>query len=356
MQNKSRRGHKSARVLRCRRIDRLFSLSERFRTKPLIYYGLTIAASWAGVGSLLNSITMTRDYGIIPSLIWTAANILACVLFGWAVHRLPTLRKVVKTKIARYSLAVIAIFNIWLNMTGIQTVFAESILGASAGNIIAYAVAIGFVILLLWRGMIRNILTDGASWLIVYGLVVAITIAAYCQSGGELIQMSWGLNTSAMMTGLHKAGLLLSGPFIYVYFYELLNYNESNGDETKKVDMQKAFTLGGLFFGVYIMFAFSLAFVEFPPVLSFMKAVLISLIAISTLSTFIYSIYLVFGRKLGLLIDTAAVLTWAQVSDMGVMGIWTFGATIRSYLAVAFILVGIGIVMGKENIDKNIRA
>ena len=328
------------------------TLSERFKKTPLVYYGFSIAASWAGVGSLLNCATMTRDYGILPALVWVAANVLACILFGWAVHRLPTLREVIATKIARYSLAVIAVFNIWLNMTGIQTVFTETTLGTSVGTLIAYAVAVGFVILLLWRGMIRNILTDGASWLAVYGLVVAITVAAYWQSGGELIQMDWGLNVDAMSTGLHKAALLLSGPFIYVYYYELLSYND--GNEAQKVDMQKAFTLGGLFFGVYMIFAFALAFVNFPPVLSLCKAVLISLIAISTLSTFIFSIYLVFGRKLGLLIDTAAVLTWAQVSEMGVMGIWTLGATIRSYLAIAFILVAAGIIMGRnDNADRN---
>lgn len=323
------------------------TLSERFKTKPLVYYGFSIAASWAGVGSLLNCATMTRDYGIVPALVWVAANVLACILFGWAVHRLPTLREVIKTKLARYSLAVIAVFNIWLNMTGIQTVFAETPLGTFAGTLISYAVAVGFVILLLWRGMIRNILTDGASWLAVYGLVVAITITAYWQSGGELIQMNWGLNADAMSTGLHKAALLLSGPFIYVYYYELLSFND--GNEAQKVDMQKAFTLGGLFFGVYMIFAFALAFVNFPPVLSLCKAVLISLIAISTLSTFIFSIYLVFGRKLGLLIDAAAVLTWATVSELGVMGIWTLGATVRSYLAVAFILVAVGIIMGQKN-------
>ena len=122
-------------------------------------------------------------------------------------------------------------------------------------------------------------------------------------------------------------------------------YNDSN--EAQKVDMQRAFTLGGLLFGLYMIFTFSLAFVNFPPVLSLCKAVLISLIAISTLSTFIFSIYLVFGRRLGLLIDAAAILTWAQMSDLEVMGIWTLGATIRSYLAIAFILVGVGIVMGR---------
>ena len=330
--------------------------TERFKNNPTFYYGLTICASWAGVGSLLNSITMTQTYGIVPSLIWSAANIIACILFGWTVHKLPTLREVIRTKVARYSLSVIAIFNIWLNMTGIQTVFSETTIGVEGGTILAYAVAITFVVLLLWRGMIRNILTDGASWIAVYFLIFVITILAYANSGGEFNSASWGLNSEAIGIGFHKALLLLSGPFIYIYFYEMIEYNDSNIDGTNRVNMQKAFTLGGLLFGLYMIFAFSLAFVKFPPALSFLKAILISLIAISTLSTFIFSIYLVFGRKLGLIIDVIAISTWSMVSNLGVMGIWTVGATVRSYLAVMFILVAIGITMGRQKYEERIRA
>lgn len=245
-------------------------LKEKFKENPLMYYGLSIAASWAGVGSLLNCQTMNEDYGIVPALIWTAANILACILFGYVVHKLPELREVVKTKAARYSLSVIAVFNIWLNMTGIQTVFSDTTLGAETGTILAYAVAVAFVIMLLWRGMVRNILTDGASWIAVYSLVAVITALAYYNSGGEIKAMDLGLNADAIQVGFHKAALLLSGPFIYVYYYSLIDYNET--DEARRVDMQKAFTIGGLMFGAYMVFAFALAFVNFPPTLAFLKA------------------------------------------------------------------------------------
>ena len=147
-------------------------LAERFKTKPLIYYGLSIAASWAGVGSLLNTITITKTLGIIPAFIWTAANVFACVLFGLIINRLPKLRDVIKTKAVCSIVSLMAVFQIWLNMNGIREVFADTMFGLSGGTILAYATAIFFVVLLLWRGMIRNILTDGASWLAVYGLIV----------------------------------------------------------------------------------------------------------------------------------------------------------------------------------------
>ena len=331
------------------------TLSERFKERPLIYYGLSIAASWAGVGSLLNTITITKTLGITPALIWTAANIFACVLFGLIVNRLPTLREVVKSKAVCSIISLMAVFQIWLNMNGIREVFSDTTLGLLGGTILAYATAIFFVTLLLWRGMIRNILTDGASWLAVYGLIIFITIAAVIQSSGEFVTCPTGLESDSLLMGLHKAFLLLPGPFTYIYFYELLNYNDANTDATKKVDMRQAFTLGGVFFGVYMIFAFTLAFVNFPPELNLIKAVLLSLVAVSSLSTFIFSVYLVFGRKLGLLIDTVAIIGWAQFMDMGVMGVWMLLASIRSYLVGAMILAAIVIAVRRQN-EKSIGA
>lgn len=319
----------------------MVSISERFKARPLTYYGLSIAASWAGVGSLLNTITITKTLGVVPALIWTAANVFACVLFGLIINRLPTLREVVKTKAVCGIVTLMAVFQIWLNMNGIREVFSDTSLGVSGGTTLAYATAIFFVALLLWRGMIRNVLTDGASWLTVYGLIVFITIAAIIQNGGEIVPRPLGLEAQALTTGLHKAFLLLPGPFTYIYFYELLNYNDANADATQKVDMRQAFTLGGLFFGLYMIFAFSLAFVDLPPELSLIRAVLLSLVAVSSLSTFIYSTYLVFGRRLGLLIDTAAIVGWAQFMDMGVMGVWTLLASIRVYLVGAMIIAAV---------------
>lgn len=323
-------------------------LSERFKEKPLIYYGLTIAASWAGVGSLLNTITITKTLGIVPALIWTAANIFACVLFGLVVKRLPTLREVIRTKFFYSVISLMSVFQIWYNMNGIREVFTDTALGVSGGTMLAYATAVFFVVLLLWRGMIRNILTDGASWLAVYGLIAFMTVAAFIHSGGATIPRPLGLEAQALTTGLHKAFLLLPGPFTYIYFYELLNYNDANADATQKADMRKAFTLGGLFFGLYMIFAFSLAFIDLPPELNLIRAVLLSLVAVSSLSTFIYSTYLVFGRNLGLLIDAVAIIGWAQFMDMGVMGLWTLMASCRSYLVGAMLLAAVVMTIRKK--------
>lgn len=326
----------------------MFSIKEKFKTNPTAYYGLSIAASWAGVGSLLNTITISKTLGLIPAIIWTTANVLACVIFGILIHKLPTLREVFKAKIVFYTISLMTVFQIWLNMNGIREVFSDTSIGTDGGTILAYAVAGIFVFLLLWRGMIRNILTDGASWLAVYGLIAFVTIVAFVKSGGNFISLPLGLESENLSAGALKAFLLLPGPFTFVYFYELLNYNDNNNDETQKVDMQKSFVYSGLFFGVYMLFVLALAFVNFPPELNFIKAVLLSLVAISSLSTFIFSVYVVFGRKLGLIIDVTAILLWSKFIDMGVMGVWQLVASIRSYLVGAMILAAIFLMIRRN--------
>ncbi|MBR3723064.1 MAG: hypothetical protein IKN12_09955 [Selenomonadaceae bacterium] len=319
------------------------TITDKFKENPLYYYGLSIAASWAGVGSLLNSITITQQYGWIPSLIWAAANVAACIVFGIIVHRLPEIRDIMRTKTARYIVGAMAVFHIWLNMNGIQTVFSDTIVSAAGGTAIAYIVAIGFIFLLLWRGMIRNILTDSASWIAVYGLIALITILAFIHTNGNYNAISLGMEKEALEFGIEKALLLLPGPFTFIYFFEIMDYNDSGEDKARRVNMQTAFTLGGLLFGGYMLFALALALVQFTPTLNFIKAVLISLIAISTLSTFIFSTYIVFGRKIGLAIDIVAVLLWPIFIEMGVMGVWTLVTSIRTYLVGALLVAAIAL-------------
>jgi len=46
------------------------TIKQKFRENPMLYYALSICATWAGIGSLMNGVTMTQTYGVIPSLIW----------------------------------------------------------------------------------------------------------------------------------------------------------------------------------------------------------------------------------------------------------------------------------------------
>ena len=316
-------------------------IKSKFKANPTLYYALSIAASWAGAGSLMNSTTMAQTIGVIPALIWCIFNTLACVVFGLIIWKLPTVRKVMQTKTCRFILALFSIFQIWLCMTAVNEAWASTPLGSVGGLILTYAVTIGFIIALFKRGIIANIATDNGGMYLIYILVAVLAGASWLTSGGSYEGLNLGLESSNLWQGLYKGLLLLPGPFTYPYFFKLLDYNDCNDDRVSKCNITKAFVLGGVGFGVYLVFAFSLIFTSISPVLNICKSILLSVLAISSLSSFIYSEFAVFGKKVGLGINVFATVFWIAVAPLGVMGVWTLMAETRVYLIVGILLVAI---------------
>ena len=246
----------------------MLTIKEKFKSNPKLYYALSICATWAGIGSLMNGVTMTQTYGIIPSVIWVLGNTVACILFGAVALKIPKVREVFGSKIMKWICGLMCVFQAWLSMNGMQTVFGDTPLGSDFGAAIAYILALGFLMLLLHYGMIRNVLTDGFGWIVVYLLALGVTVAAAIHSRGSFNTIPLIADDQALGQGIWKAILLLPGPFTYPYFFEILNYNEKNEDGTEKVNVKAAFTLGGIFFGIYMAIIFLLAWTQFTPALN----------------------------------------------------------------------------------------
>lgn len=317
------------------------NIKRKFKENPLLYYALSICATWAGIGSLMNGVAMTQTYGIVPSLIWVLGNTVACILFGLVAVKVPKVREVFSSKIMLWICGLMCVFQAWLSMNGTQAVFSDTPIGATGGTIVSYALAVGFLFLLLKYGMIRNVLTDGFGWIIVYALAIGVTVAAMIHSRGNLNVIPMGLDAENMKAGIWKAILLLPGPFTYPYFFEILNYNDANKDGARSINVRRAFTLGGIFFGIYMAIVFLLAWAQFTPALAMARAILITIIGASTLSSAMYSIYIAFGKRVGLLINAGLIASWHILIPLGVMGMWTLMASVRIYFVGAGILAAV---------------
>lgn len=318
----------------------MLSIYRKFKSNPSMYYALSIAASWAGAGSLMNSTTLAKTYGAIPAAIWCLFNTLACIVFGLIVWHLPTVRQVMKTKACRFILALFSVFQIWLCMTAIREAW-ESTIGVFWAMAITYTVAIAFIVALYKRGIIANILTDDGGMYAIYALVILLSIVSLINAKGNFADIPLGLETPNLLQGLYKGFLLLPGPFTYPYFFKLIDYNEENSENVSRCDITKAFIWGGIGFGIYLVFAVSLIFTSGSSVLEICKAILLSILAVSSLSSFIYSEYAVFGNKIGLGINLFALGFWILVAPLGVMGVWTLMAESRVYLILAIILAAV---------------
>lgn len=313
----------------------------KFKASPKWWYAMSIVASWAGVGSLMNFRTLAIGSGWVPAVIWAVFNTLACIIFGMMAEHLPYVRKIMQTKVMSWFIGFLTIFQTWTQMSGITEIFEGTPLGKEYGMYLAYAVAVIFMILLYRHGMIRNVLTDSGSWVIVYGMLLLTVIGSLIHTGGAYVSVNAGMEN--VPNGIVKGLLLLPGPFTYPYYYTLFKYNEENKDGTANTSIKQSFVLAGLMFGLYMAFAAVLTFVEFSPMLNVLKAFLITVIAASSLTTYIYSEYLVFGKKLGTVINVVTVGGWYFLMPLGVMGIWTLMSEIRWIIILA--VVAIAIVM-----------
>lgn len=316
-------------------------IKAKFKANPTIFYACSIVASWAGVGSLMNFRTLAINNGAAAAIIWAVFNSLACIFFGLFAEYIPTVRRIMQSKVMFYFIGFLTVFQTWTQMSGIYEIFGDTPIGTTGGTLIVYGTCLVFLFMLLKEGMIRNVLSDGFSWVVVYGLLAVVVIAALVYTHGAFVNIDPGLTAAGIQTGLYKGFLLLPGPFTYPYYYSLFSYNDKNEDGTQHGNMKKSFVLAGVMFGVYMVLAALLTWVNFSPLLNTLKAILITIIALSSLSTYLYSEYLVFGENIGFLIDVLTVTSWQLVIPLGVMGIWTLMSELRVYIIIFVLLASV---------------
>lgn len=317
-------------------------IKERFKSNPSFYYAMSIAATWAGGNSLIVGMATAQGSGIIPYLLWMLGNTLACIVFGAFALRIPKLGDVMEHPSMKIILGLMCVFQSWVQMNGMQEILA-GLPGVSpaTATIVPIVIAALFVLILLRDSIIRNILTDHGSWAIIYVLLFITTAAAFIGTRGAYNHLDLGYSSAGLADGLKKAVLLLPGPFMYPVFWKYAKYNIDNTDGVKPVNMQRCFIGGGLLFGFYLLFVFALSWVHFSPVLNIIKAVLVILIASSTLSSSLYGLFCAVGYKLGVAASIGTVALWQLLIPLGVMGAWTLMSSIRIYIVFAAILAAI---------------
>ena len=164
-------------------------LVSKIKKNPTIFYAMSIAATWANAGSLLNGISTAQNNGIIPYLLWAIGNTLACIVFGLFALRIPNLMDVFYSRAMKIIMGIMCPFQCWISMNGIKTVFASTPIGEVGGIIIALIFAIFFMLLLYKYGIISNVLTDHLSWISVYVILFALTVFVLITSSGNYVSL-----------------------------------------------------------------------------------------------------------------------------------------------------------------------
>lgn len=308
-------------------------MKNRFKENPSFFYSMSIAATWAGAGSFIVGTQIAQSSGLIPWLLWALGNSLCCIVFGLLANTFPKLRAVALSKPVQYLMGFMCVFQIWVNMNGIYEMLSPTVIGSKAAYIIVYTVSLFFVALYLKKATYRNVASDNLSWILVYALIAVLVVWSMLTEG--IHPISTAIEPTAVKNNAWLCFTLSFGAFFYPTFWELLDYNDANEDGASKVNMRRAFINGGLLFGFYLLFVLAGAFTTYSPTVNLLKGILVSLVAVSSLSSFLYGAMVNFGKKIGVLIDCAAIAGWQLLVPMGVMGVWTLMQNVRIWMVMA---------------------
>ena len=191
-------------------------IKAKFKANPTIFYACSIVASWAGVGSLMNFRTLAINNGAAAAIIWAVFNSLACIFFGLFAEYIPTVRRIMQSKVMFYFIGFLTVFQTWTQMSGIYEIFGDTPIGTTGGTLIVYGTCLVFLFMLLKEGMIRNVLSDGFSWVVVYGLLAVVVIVIVFAS--VLYKRTFTVHELAL-TGVMAALSLVAYLFFRVPFY-----------------------------------------------------------------------------------------------------------------------------------------
>lgn len=117
-------------------------IKAKFKANPTIFYACSIVASWAGVGSLMNFRTLAINNGAAAAIIWAVFNSLACILFGLFAEYIPTVRRLMQSKVMFYFIGFLTVFQTWTQMSGIYEIFGDTPIGTTGGTLIVYGTCI----------------------------------------------------------------------------------------------------------------------------------------------------------------------------------------------------------------------
>ena len=315
------------------------TLQTRFKNNPQLFYSMSIAATWAGAGSFIVGTKIAQTAGIFPWLLWALGNTLCCIVFGLLADSFPRLRNVAKSRPVQILMGLMCVFQIWVNMNGIYEMLSPTVIGSTASSIIVYLVSIFFIIFYLKKATFRNVATDNLSWLLVYGLIAVLVAYSMITQGVHGISVA--VDPPEIRSKAWLCFTLAFGAFFYPTFWELLDYNDSNNDGARKIDMKTAFINGGLLFGFYLLFVLAGAFTTYSPAVDLLKGILVSLVAVSSLSSFLYGAMVNFGKRIGIVIDIVAVAGWQLLVPMGVMGVWTLMQNVRIWMVLGMFAIAL---------------
>ena len=309
-------------------------LTEFFSRNVILYYAMSMAASWAWGTSLIVGMEIAQTRGTVPFVIWAIANSLSLPLFGFIAFKIKNLNSIMKTKPILLFTTAVQCFCLWIQMNAIYEILTKhNIAGDSVAKGVAIGIAVVFLFSLYKNGLMRNVSTDQPIWSICYIGMVVIAIIGFASGSGfnEIIAVN---SNEDISWALYTCIVLFSGPLMDIQNWQLARkvYAEKR---------MKSYYVAGILFAVYMALVYLLSYMQFNRVMDIILVLVIICVATSTINNAIVGVQEIAGRKVGFVIAGVCIASWQIVIPLGVMGLWLTMGTARIYVSIICIIVAL---------------
>lgn len=278
--------------------------------------GVSFAADWTWAVAVLVGISILRTAGILPFILWFAANTAAIPFFGWLSRKYPGLWNQTRRGPMRILMTIMLIFTMWINMTGIQTSGAGvPYLNPGLLKLIPILVALGVWVATFHSGIRWSVWSDRFQWAAELGSVLLIAGICVVQKGLIIepgLKFGSYANLKDWIYGFWTIPLLLSNPFLDGSFWHRAAYAKS----------MRPYWWGYGMFTVYLLAVVVIGLVGFTPLASNILFYVIFFASFSTIDSMTAGLQLTAGKKLGNALGGIAAVGWLLVSNTGLLDLW----------------------------------
>jgi len=283
--------------------------------------GVSFAASWTWAAAMLVGVSILREAGILPFVIWFVGNASAIPFFGWLSRKLPGLWDQTRRLPMRVLMSIMLMFTIWFNMTGIQTAGSGTgWFSFTQGDLLLKFIPI-VTLILVWIATFKNgikwsIYSDRVQWALELGSVMAIAVVAVVERGGFHVQPGLVVGSyvglRGWILGAWTLPLLLSNPFLDGTFWHRAAYAKS----------MRPYWWGFAQFLVYLLCVLVIGLVGLTPIASNILFAVIFFASFSTLDACTAGLQLTAGKNLGNALGILSAFGWLIVANMGLLDVW----------------------------------
>lgn len=299
--------------------------SDAMNKKSVFKIGSSAAASWAWGTSLIMGQQIAQQKGIIAWVMWAVCNTLTLALFGLLYRNKFITKEFCEKRIVRYVALIIQLFCLLVQLNFIDKQFRILTGNANISYIITAIIGIVFVLLVFKKGLPTSIRTDVFQWLVaVVSIIIIIMVGLFTHAQIQHFATTSG---SGILWGIWSGLILFAGPIGDVQHWQRAEEDKS----------QKAYFVGSILFGLYMLLILGMAFFEFTPAMNIILLIAVLCVTTSTIDSIAVALHEVGNKTIGTIVALLMCVMWGLFVKMGMIEMWSSFGVIRFAFAV-FIL------------------